>query len=571
LARVTTELAVVWRTPTDIGARARTDGAEGLARRLLNLLQVALKESVMNPLARPWSKCWSVFRWVGLAAVAPALWACTSRTLETPDTIPSAVVVQKVTQKIDNNLDLLFMVDNSSSMQAMQQKLLAQLPAFMNILEGLPVKPNLHVAVVSSDMGAKSDNVIPECSRYGNQGQFQVAPEGACTTTITPGDNYISDVDGVANFTADIADVFQCIAFLGSSGCGFEHQLASIDRALGADGIGPPPSQNAGFLRPDAYLGIVMLTNEDDCSAPDGTTIYSTNGYMQSVGNPDGPVTNYRCNGGPRGGHLCQDNNPGSPHTGYAPPPLVPPADASGDPLMLQLSACKDNDSGSSALIPVSKFVSDIRALKSDPDGQILVGEIIGPPTPYGVAWQHPDPSTAPASALNELWPEVMHSCGAPTDEVLNPDPSTTVVTDGSFGDPGVREQAFANGFRNSLVGSICDTDYSQSMTAIAKKLGQLLQPPCITAKLQTDAMGYPACSVTETLTDAAQNVTSLALPNCNENGDVAPCWTLEAGMNGCTGQTLKINETAANMNAASENSTLNCSLCLPGVPGPGC
>lgn len=516
------------------------------------------------------SRCWRVLRWAGLAAAVPALWACTSRTLEMPDTIATGVVQMKVTQKIDNDLDLLFMVDNSSSMTSMQQKLLAQLPSFMNILEGLPVKPNLHVAVVSSDMGIKSDNDIPECSRYGDQGKFQIQPQGTClATTITPGDNFISDVDGVANFTDPIATVFQCVALLGSSGCGFEHQLASIDRALGADGLGPPPSENAGFLRPDAYLGIVMLTNEDDCSAPDDTTIYS-NGGVQDISNPDGPIINYRCNGGPRGGHLCQDPLSGNPDA-YATPPLAPPADAGGDPPVLQLSACKDNDSGSSALIPVDKFVGDIRALKSDPDGQIMVGEIIAPAAPYGVTWRHPDPTEAPPSAASELWPEVMHSCGDGTDPVLNPAPSAKVTTDGSFGDPGVRETQFALGFQDSVVASICDDDYSQSMKAIAKRLGQLLQPPCITDKLQTDALGNPACSVVETLTDASNDKTDVALPNCNENGNQAPCWTFIPGTDQCTGQQLKINDTPDNMNAASESSTISCSLCLPGVPGPGC
>ena len=81
------------------------------------------------------------------------------------------------------------------------------------------------------------------------------------------------------------------------SGCGFEHQLASIDRALGADGQGPAPATNLGFLRSEAYLGIVMLTNEDDCSAPASNVplpVYSLNDGMQSISNPDGPIANYR-------------------------------------------------------------------------------------------------------------------------------------------------------------------------------------------------------------------------------------------------------------------------------------
>ncbi len=79
------------------------------------------------------------------------------------------------------------MVDNSSSMAAMQQKLLAQLPNFMTVLESLPMKPNLHVAVVSSDLGAPSDTSIG-CTATGDKGQFYSQPEGTCTaTTLTHG------------------------------------------------------------------------------------------------------------------------------------------------------------------------------------------------------------------------------------------------------------------------------------------------------------------------------------------------------------------------------------------------
>jgi hypothetical protein len=39
----------------------------------------------------------------------------------------------------------------------------------------------------------------------------------------------------------------------------------------------------------------------------------------------------------------------------------------------------------------------------------------------------------------------------------------------------------------------------------------------------------------------------------------------------GCSGQTIQVNDTAANMTANSENTTVQCTICLPGVPGPGC
>ena len=117
-------------------------------------------------------------------------------------------------------------------------------------------------------MGA-GDGSIAGCDATGGKnGIFQYAARGSCTTTgLDPGATFISDVDGVKNYTGNREDVFGCIAALGESGCGFEHPFASITRALGADGS-PAPAENQGFLRPEAFLFIVIVTDEDDCSAP---------------------------------------------------------------------------------------------------------------------------------------------------------------------------------------------------------------------------------------------------------------------------------------------------------------
>ena len=90
-----------------------------------------------------------------------------------------------------------------------------------------------------------------------------------------------------------------------------------------------------------------MLTNEDDCSAPANTTIYSLNGALQNISNPDGPIGNYRCNGGPRGGHLCQDPLAANPTASFI-PPLIPPSDAQGTATAptLDLTSCEDNEPG---------------------------------------------------------------------------------------------------------------------------------------------------------------------------------------------------------------------------------
>ncbi len=532
-------------------------------------------------------KCWRVLRWAGLAAAAPALWACTSRTLEMPNITPTATLTTKFTQKINNELDILFMIDNSSSMSEMQQKLYDQLPLFMEKLQGLPTPPSLHVAVVSSDMGAPGDSASAiKCTTFGNEGKFQSAPRSdstlnppvTCTdTTIAapPGapdsnNTFISNADMMPNFTnPDISQVFKCIALLGDTGCGFESQLGSIDRALGAENLQPgqtpnPPSTNAGFLRSDAYLGIVILTNEDDCSAPANTPVYSLNGGQQNIANPRGPIQNYRCN---QWGHLCTD--PGSGQVMM--PPLQPPSDAmmTGGTPTLDMTNCMSNDTGSGLLTPVSQFISDIKALKPVPDDQILVAAISAPPTPYTVAWlpEVNGQNTQPG----ELWPTILNSCGAKGGKFTSPG-ATMNPTDGSFGDPGVRIAQFVNAFQNSVLASICDSNYATSMAAIANALGQLITPPCITDTIQQDSTGQPMCSVVEHLTDSQGVKKDIALQNCASNGsNPAQCWAMKAGAMGCTnGSQLTVTDTV-NANPQSEDSTVDCSLCLAGAAVAGC
>ncbi|HEY4393985.1 MAG TPA: hypothetical protein VGP64_07985, partial [Polyangia bacterium] len=71
----------------------------------------------------------------------------------------------------NNEVDILFMIDDSSEMTAMEEKLGDQIPVFLSSLESLPVRPSLHIAVVSSDMGAPGDATGSiGCTAIGDQG-----------------------------------------------------------------------------------------------------------------------------------------------------------------------------------------------------------------------------------------------------------------------------------------------------------------------------------------------------------------------------------------------------------------
>ena len=336
--------------------------------------------------------------------------------------------------------------------------------------------------------------------------------------------------------------MFQCIAQLGDGGCGFEQPLAALDRALGADGQ-PPPAASAGFLRPDAYLGIVIISNRDDCSVPAGTTLFTSDNPAQ------GPLTHYRCN---HAGHVCRDAN-----GNQVVPPIAPPPDASsvdGVPT-LSLTDCVSNDS-SGELTPISKLVADIKSLKPDPDNQILVSAIVGPPSPYAVQW------AANATSAGAAWPAVAPSCGTE-----NADGS------GAFGEPAVRIAQFVSAFPNYVLASVCDASYTSALQFLARDLLPLQVPACVPADIQskTDAAGnsYPDCVVTEHLT-TPDGVQEIALPACAAAPAGSACWSLGPGYQDCSGEALTITNEPVGPDPShfTANVSVSCQLTPPADAG---
>jgi hypothetical protein len=374
----------------------------------------------------------------------------------------------------NRDLDVLFMVDNSQSMAPLVNKLQRNFPAFTDFLKTLPGGlPNIHVAVVSSDLGAGLETRIQGCAPGGQAGEFHDSPTAGCPAaatgfTIPTGDHFISVINGQPNYapsTLDISDVFSCIANLGDTGCGFEHQLQSVVRALGADPNFPLPDKNGGFLRPNAALAIILLTNEDDCSAPPDTDLFTAN--QQHVTDPLGQLSSYRCN---EFGHLC-----GSP-------PMAPPHDtATGD-----LTPCHSAEDG--RLIKVSDMIANIKSLKADPS-KIAVAVIGAPPTPYMVNL------VTPQVAGDPMAPQIAHSCTTPG---TNPP---------EFGDPGVRLTDFVSSFgAKGLYEEVCAASYVPALQQISQLVTTVVGPTCITGNTSN-------CTVTFETFDVSGNQVSTPLP----------------------------------------------------------
>jgi hypothetical protein len=389
--------------------------------------------------------------------------------------------------------------------------------------------PNVHIGVVSSDMGA-GDGSISSCnSTGGRRGIFQFAPRGHCTTSgLAPGATFISNIGGVKNYSGALPDVFTCIAALGEQGCGFEHQFAAITRALGVDGQ-PAPAENAGFLRADALLAIVMITNEDDCSASPGVALYdaSANDDLMSK---LGPVDNFRCN---EFGHICDGGHPGR----FAP---------NNDPnATVTYTDCTSNET-EGFLLGVQDTADRLRTLKAD-DGQIMVAAITGPAMPYVVGWTKPRTDDHSCGKAVCPWPVIGHSC---------------VADDGSFGDPSVRIAELVDQFEdNGRLISICDGDFAPALGSIADNIAKYVSAPCITTGQVAKKPGTTSddCSVLD-------NVTGKPIPACADTGDAGVCWKLVPGGTSCSGVAVAVQPDPTGTVASSQNITVQCTLCAPGV-----
>jgi len=397
-------------------------------------------------------------------------------------------------QSPSSKVDILFMVDDSSSMAPLQAKLQAGFADFMTALENLPGGvPDLHLGVVSSSMGAGRNASVDHCPSGGDQGILHNAKVGSTCAGVTLTDSYLSvrtDATSgqvVTNYgSASLANAFGCISALGDQGCGFEHQLASVLRALGADGAAAP-EQNAGFMRPDAFLAVVLVTDEDDCSAPPTSDLFDEPSSY-------GPLQSYRCN---EYGHLCMIDGK-LQH---------PPRDMSTG----ELQGCRSAEDG--RLVRVQDAVTALKALKEDPTA-VFFAAITGPATPY-VVGLGPSENQSDSS----MWPFIQHSC-------IHTENSGTET----YADPAVRlAQAVAGFGSHAFLGNLCDDTMGPALNAISTRFSRPMAAACVATP---DPAG-PGCTVIDRGVDAAGR-TATRLPSCADAGGATPCWRLVDDVPAC-------------------------------------
>jgi hypothetical protein len=374
---------------------------------------------------------------------------CLNREIAPADPSTQSGVLEEIHQTGTTKVDILFMVDNSNSMNQEQAVLAEQIVTMARELispstEGAPSVEDMHIGIVTSDMGT-GGYTIQTCSNpmTGDNGVLQNRDRGIvagcqptysaldCDRAECPWLSHSTDHPDDGSVPANdppIWDDFGCVATLGTGGCGFEQQLESSLAALTVQsGPGMP---NEGFVRDDSLLAIIYVTDEDDCS--------TGNAEMFNPQRDDYGTLNVRC-------ALNPDE-----------------------------------------LYPISRYYDAFVALRGGDLNRIVVAAITG--VPVDGRWNPGDP----IEQLREMQVvdpenpnELMKSCDTAMGVAFPPVRMVELV------------YAFGN---NGILESICRQDWTPALQAITRMIQDKLGGVCVSRPLaSTDS---DTCRVIETLWD---------------------------------------------------------------------
>jgi hypothetical protein len=378
-------------------------------------------------------------------------------------------------------VDILFVVDNSGSMREEQASIAAwadeSLFGVLGMPDGAPL--DLHVAVVSTDLGA-GDYGIQGCTNQGDGGRFQDGlGSGACAPISGAFLQDLDDQEGgrLTNYAGSLGDAFACLAQVGTTGCGFEQPLEAMKRAL--DGSNPG---NAGFLREDALLAVVLVGDEDDCSVADAS-LFDSDPSLDGISSALGSLTSFRCFDF---GVQCEGDEPRTPG----------------------VKAECEARANSAYLASIEGYTNFLKGLKSDPN-MVYVAGIFGEPGPVSVS----------------LW-----------EGDLKLDPSC--VSPGGEASPAVRLHGFLEAFPDRhRFASVCSEDMSGPLASTAAGINAAAgRGLCITATVKdTDSAraGVQAdCRATATAL-ANPELEPTVLPACRTQTS-GPCYRVIEDLASC-------------------------------------
>ena len=255
---------------------------------------------------------------------------CLDRPVAPSAPLVTARVMEQVKQNKVNKIDLLFMIDNSSSMADKQTILSEAVPQLVKrlieplcvdrdtgepkgppvnnqctvgVLDFEPIK-DIHIGIISSSLGPHgADNKVCDDASDSrgdphNNDRGHLIHRGPSNGTVATYRNkgfllYNPTIDDAIRTPTAVIEPFKSmVTGVGQHGCGYEASLESVYRFL----VDPEPykqigissdigaagsavlegvdqellAQRAEFLRPDSLVSIMIVTDENDCSIIDG-------------------------------------------------------------------------------------------------------------------------------------------------------------------------------------------------------------------------------------------------------------------------------------------------------------
>ncbi|MEZ4381626.1 MAG: VWA domain-containing protein [Nannocystaceae bacterium] len=457
----------------------------------------------------------------------PQLFACLSHPLKEVEYDKSQEAKKGISIAVNKDVDIIFVIDDSGSMAEEQALLSENFSAFINVLEAEDVQANYRLAITTTDAGnprcQKATTTPPNgnfelssCVDRVGQGAFTFEgvdpPLDASYTcldycsltdaelTIRPTSTekdgqdkarpWLQNIEGETNLPDGISTVeaFQCFGPQGVAGCGFESHLESMYKALSrAETEG---EDNYGFLRDQAILSVVFVTDEADCSYNTAhEAVFTTEKALWNDPNDPIPTSAVCWRAGVEcDGEICNSTN-------------------------VDIGGNKGVSDADAVLHPLSRYTDRLQGIeeekkKLDAGAEVLVAVIGGVPPDYSG-----DPTEIPYEQSG-LDPDFLTDFGT--------DPGCESAVGGQAVPP-VRLREFAEAFQvgeDTNLFSICNPDYSPALKAIADKIRDQIKPACM-RDCVADANGTTpyldaSCVLLESNTATGE---SNEIPECVKNG----------------------------------------------------
>jgi hypothetical protein len=471
----------------------------------------------------------------GLCGIAAGLVACIEHPLKPVEYDSEGVGSGNLPLSLNRDVDILFVIDNSGSMAEEQATLARNFEKFIEVLERDTVDANYRIAITTTDNGN-----VSYCGDTGSEaGRFQLhscldranefifatddhfaeACEAVCDLPgleVLPSQTsrdpeprvrpWIERTGERTNLPEGITttEAFECFGPQGIAGCGFESTLESMRLAFQRAETASEASY--GFVRTNALLAVVIVSDEEDCSSrkdpefaevwrPDGNKVFWSE-QNQDEPQPTSEVcwfAGVECTGGPGSYDECHPVDRG----------------IDGSP----------TDPQHSVLYSVKTYVDFLQGIEDEKrtvnaDADVLVAVIGGVPSGYergesDIDFRDGVGGDAEFQRLQGIGPGCKSA--------------------GGLAVPPVRLRAFAEAFqlgdepKDRNLYSVCEQSYAPALDQIAELIGRQLRPACMTSCVaDTDPSSAaldPSCTLEEHYADDDGSPHDAKLPRCEGSG----------------------------------------------------